>query len=85
VNAKIAEGLDVRRLELPREQADMLGAEREFGAACPDMVSVYVIGEFSNEFCGGPHVDNTRQIGRFRITRQESSGAGVRRINAIVK
>jgi alanyl-tRNA synthetase len=76
VNAKISEGLEVQRLELPREEAEKLGAEREFGAVYPDVVSVYVIGEFSKEFCGGPHVRNTRQVGRFRITRQESSGAG---------
>src|SRR3954468_4145381 len=67
VNAKITDGLDVERLVLPREEAEMLGAEREFGSVYPDVVSVYVIGEFSKEFCGGPHVQNTRQIGLFRI------------------
>jgi alanyl-tRNA synthetase len=84
VNAKVAEGLDVRRLELPRTEAERLGAEHEFGAAYPDTVSVYVIGDFSKEFCGGPHVENTRQVGGFRILGQQSSGAGVRRIKAIV-
>jgi alanyl-tRNA synthetase len=85
VNAKIGEGLVVRRLELPREEAEALGAEREFGSVYPDVVSVYVIGEFSKELCGGPHVENTREVGRFRIVRQESSGAGVRRIRAVVE
>ena len=47
-------------------------------------MSVYVIGEFSKEFCGGPHVHNTGQVGDFQITGQESSGAGVRRIKAVV-
>lgn len=50
-------------------------------------MSVYVIGEFSKEFCGGPHVQNTREIGGFRIVNQTSSGAGagVRRIKAVVE
>ena len=84
MNAKVAEGLDVRRLELPRPEAERLGAEHEFGAVYPDTVSVYVIGDFSKEFCGGPHVENPRQVGGFRILGQQSSGAGVRRIKAVV-
>jgi len=85
VNAKITECLDVERLVLPCEEAEMLGAEHEFGSVYPDEVSVYVIGEFSKEFCGGPHVQNTREIGGFRIVNQTSSGAGVRRIKAVVE
>ena len=84
VNAKVAEQLDVRRLELPRAEAERLGAEHELGAVYPDTVSVYVIGDFSKEFCGGPHVQNTRPVGRLRILDQQSSGAGVRRIKAVV-
>ena len=59
--------------------------KREFGAAYADVVSVYVIGDFSRELCGGPHVPNTRRVGRLRIIEQESSGAGVRRIKAVVE
>jgi alanyl-tRNA synthetase len=84
VNAKVAEELEVRRLELPRAEAERLGAEHEFGAVYPDTVSVYVIGDFSKELCAGPHVENTRQVGGFRILGQQSSGAGVRRIKAVV-
>ena len=69
---------------MPRDQADRLGAEREFGHRYPDVVSVYTIGELSKEFCGGPHVPSTGAVGRFRILKQESSGAGVRRIRATV-
>ena len=47
-------------------------------------VSVYTIGEASKEVCTGPHVSNTREIGRFKIVKEQSSSAGVRRIKAVV-
>jgi alanyl-tRNA synthetase len=84
VNEAITDDVEVRRLELPRAEAEALGAEQEFGHRYPDVVSVYVIGELSKEFCGGPHVPRTGQVGRFCILKQESSGAGVRRIKATV-
>jgi len=98
VNDKIHEGLPVIRSVLPREEAEALGAEREFGAKYPDQVSVYSVGPkeatddeprfteaFSIEFCGGPHVRNTREIGesgKFKIQKEEASSAGIRRIKA---
>ena len=85
VNQAIARDIDVRRLELPRAEAEALGAEQEFGHRYPEIVSVYVIGQLSKEFCGGPHVRRTGQVGRFRILKQESSGASVRRIKATVE
>jgi alanyl-tRNA synthetase len=93
VNEKIAEGLPVIRTEMNREEAEKLNAEREFGAKYPDRVSVYSIGPlegaFSIEFCGGPHVENTREIGdggkRFVIQKEEASSAGVRRIKAVLE
>lgn len=85
VNEAVARDLEVRRLELPRSEAEALGAEQEFGHRYPELVSVYVIGELSKELCGGPHVSRTGQVGRFHILRQESSGAGVRRIRATVE
>jgi alanyl-tRNA synthetase len=84
VNQAVADDLDVTRLELPRDQAEALGAEREFGQRYPETVTVYTIGEISKEFCGGPHVQRTGQIGPFRLLKQESSSAGVRRIRATV-
>lgn len=90
VNQKIEEGLEVVRKEMPREEAKKIGAEMEFGAKYPDVVSVYFIQDkkgnvFSKEFCGGPHVQNTREIGQFKILKEEASGAGVRRIRATVE
>jgi alanyl-tRNA synthetase len=85
VNQAIAADLPVRVRSLPRDEADRLGAEREFGQRYPDVVSVYTIGDLSAEFCGGPHVTRTGEVGRFRILEQESSGAGVRRIRATVE
>jgi alanyl-tRNA synthetase len=85
VRERIAAAHPVLRLEMGQDEASGLGAEREFGSVYPDVVSVYVIDEFSKEFCAGPHVADTSQIGHFRILRQESSGAGVRRIRATVE
>ncbi len=91
VNEQIEKAVPVKRAELPKEEAEAIGAEMEFGQKYPDTVSVYYFGEniedaFSKEFCGGPHVKNTSIIGeggkRFKIDKQESSGAGIRRIKA---
>ena len=85
VNQAIDDDLPVEMHSMPRDEADRLGAEREFGHRYPDIVSVYTIGDLSAEFCGGPHVARTSEVGRFRILKQESSGAGIRRIRATVE
>ena len=90
VNSWITEKLPVIRREMPREEAEKLGAEMEFGAKYPDMVSVYTIQNshdkyVSKEFCGGPHVTNTSEIGHFKIQKEEASSAGVRRIKAVIQ
>src|SRR5574343_1974364 len=82
-------GLNVIRRELPREEAEKIGAQMEFGAKYPDMVSVYFIedekgNQFSKEFCGGPHVTNTKEIGHFKLQKEEASSAGIRRIKGII-
>ncbi len=97
VNEKIAEDLPVIRSELAREEAEKLGAEHEFGQKYPDRVSVYSIGPkgatpedpqfdkaFSIEFCGGPHVTHTGDIGHFTLAKEEASSAGVRRIRGVL-
>lgn len=89
VNEKIREDLTVTRREMPREEAEKLGAEMEFGTKYPDIVSVYMIHDehdkiFSKEFCGGPHVIHTGLIGTFKIQKEEASSAGIRRIKATI-
>ncbi len=97
VNEKITEDFPVIRSELAREDAEKLGAEREFGQKYPDRVSVYSIGPksatvenpqfdkaYSIEFCGGPHVSRTGEIGPFKIAKEEAVGAGIRRIRGVV-
>ena len=84
VNEEIAKAIPVERKIMSREEADKLGAEHEFGAKYPDMVSVYVIGS-SIEFCGGPHATNTGELGHFKIQKEEATSAGVRRIKAILE
>ena len=90
VNEKIREGIPVIRTEMAKEEAEKLGAEHEFGAKYPDRVSVYSVGPldaaFSIEFCGGPHVSNTREIGaEFSILKEEAVAAGIRRIKAVLE
>lgn len=87
VNQRISESLDVVRKEMPLTEAETLGAEMEFGAKYPDVVSVYFIQDkngnvISKEFCGGPHVSNTNELGIFKILKEEAVSAGVRRIKA---
>ncbi len=87
VNEKIKAGLDVVRREMPLSEAEKLGAQMEFGAKYPDIVSVYIISDkagnaVSKEFCGGPHVKNTSELGQFKIQKEEAVAAGIRRIKA---
>ena len=74
----------VYRLEMPKEEAIKMGAECEFIERYPDIVTVYKIGDVSTEICGGPHVSNTSELGKFKIKKEESSSAGVRRIKAVL-
>ena len=99
VNEKISEALPVTHSTLPKAEAERLGAEREFGAKYPNMVSVYSVGPagasqenprfekaFSIEFCGGPHVGNTSELqGTFKIQKEEAVAARIRRIKGILQ
>ena len=86
VNKWIQEGLDVRVEEMSKEDAIKSGAECMFIEKYPDIVTVYTIGDnVSKELCGGPHVKNTSELGHFKITKEEASSAGVRRIKAILE
>ena len=67
------------------EAAKAQGAIAFFGEKYEDSVKVYSIGDFSKEVCGGPHVENTGELGRFKIVKEQSSSAGVRRIRAVLE
>ncbi len=84
VNEKIKEVLEVTKEELPYEEAQRLGALAFFKEKYPDKVTVYRVGDFSFEICGGPHVNNTASMGQFKIIKEESSSSGVRRIKAVI-
>ncbi len=84
VNEQIGKALPVERIETSVEEAKKMGAQAVFEHKYGERVSVYRIGNVSVEICGGPHVKNTKEIGRFKIIKEESIAAGVRRIKAIL-
>lgn len=89
VNEWIAQDLSVVKRDMPKSEAETLGAEMEFGVKYPDIVSVYMIEDangtvVSKEFCGGPHVEKTGLLGTFKIQKEEASSAGIRRIKAVL-
>ena len=84
VNQWIEEGLEVTVETMKKEEAIHSGAECMFIEKYPDEVTVYSIGNVSKELCGGPHVKNTRELGKFKIKKEEASSSGVRRIKAIL-
>jgi alanyl-tRNA synthetase len=85
VNKWINEGLDVKVEEMNKNEAIASGAECMFIEKYPDRVTVYSIGDVSKELCGGPHVKNTNELGKFKIKKEEASSSGVRRIKAILE
>jgi alanyl-tRNA synthetase len=89
INARIADALPVTYEDLPIEEAEKRGAIGLFEEKYGDKVRVYKIGDFSMEFCGGPHVNNTSDLReggkRFKIVKEEAVSAGVRRIKAVLE
>lgn len=85
VNEKIREAIPVTCEEMPLNKALKLGAQAEFGSKYPDVVTVFSVGDFSKEICTGPHVSNTKDVGKFKIVKEESSSAGIRRIKGVVE
>ena len=94
INDVIAEGLPVIREEVSYDEARARGAIGVFDAKYGDIVSIYTVGQpgargeaklFSLEFCGGPHVKNTNELGKFKIVKEEACSAGVRRIKAVLE
>jgi alanyl-tRNA synthetase len=90
MNEIVKKNLPVQFKQLPKEEAERTGALYFFKEKYPDPVKVYYIGDsletaISKEFCGGPHVERTSQIGKIKIKKEESIGVGVRRIKAVIE
>lgn len=85
VNEMIKTNTDVIMEEMPYEEAKKRGVHGTFEDKYQSIVKVYTIGNLSSEICGGPHVQNTSELGTFKIIKEESSSAGVRRIKGILE
>lgn len=86
VNQKITEAIPVEMKEMPKEEAKKVVTTLAFDLSkYGDIVKVYKIGNLSAELCGGPHVKNTKELGHFKIVKEEAVSAGVRRIKAILE
>ena len=85
VNGAIAAKVDVVCREMTVPEAKAMGAIGVFDSKYGEKVKVYSIGTYSTEICGGPHAANTGELGHFRIVKEQSSSAGVRRIKAVLE
>ncbi|MFW6285539.1 MAG: alanine--tRNA ligase [Nanoarchaeota archaeon] len=85
INNAIQQGAKVEKHEMDKEDAKKSGVIADFWERYPQKVSIYKIGNYSKEICGGPHVDNIKDLGTFKIIKEQSSSSGVRRIKAILK
>lgn len=85
VNEKIRENIPVLLREMPKDEALKIAKVSFDPGKYGEVVKVYSIGDFSTELCGGPHAENTGQLGHFKIQKEEASSAGVRRIKAILE
>ena len=84
VNKAIQEGVEVECREMPIEEARAMGAVGIFDDKYGDRVRVYIMGDYDTELCGGPHAANTAELKAFKIQKEKSSSAGVRRIVAVI-
>tara|TARA_Y100000310_G_scaffold130751_2_gene129871 strand:- start:3749 stop:5491 length:1743 start_codon:yes stop_codon:yes gene_type:complete len=85
MNKTIKENLPINHKEISYTEAVKSGALSYFRDRYPKIVKVYTIGDFSKEICTGPHVKNTKDLGKFKIIKEESSSSGVRRIKAVLE
>ncbi len=90
VNNKIKEELPVQNVMMSKADAEKTGAFHFFGDKYGEQISIYFVGKtldsaYSKEFCGGPHVKNTKELGKFKISKEEAVSAGVRRIKATLE
>jgi alanyl-tRNA synthetase len=85
VNEAIRGDAEIICEEMPLEDAQKTGAIGLFESKYGNMVKVYTMGQYSKEICGGPHANRTGELGSFKIKKEESSSAGVRRIKAVLE
>ena len=85
VNAEIQKNHPVTMKTMTVEEAKELGARALFSSKYGEQVKVYFIGDYSIEVCGGPHIENTSELGKFVIKKEQSSSRGVRRIKAVLE
>ncbi|MBU1446102.1 alanine--tRNA ligase [Patescibacteria group bacterium] len=85
INTEIAKNHEVKMEEMTVEEAKAKGAMGLFESKYGEKVKVYSIGDFSVEICGGPHVKNTGELGKFKIKKEQSSSSGIRRIKAVLE
>ena len=85
VNDQISKAIPVERIETTMDEAKKMEIQAMFDDKYGDKVTVYSIGEFSTELCSGPHVENTGELGHFRIVKEQGISAGVRRIRAVLE
>jgi len=84
VNEKIREDIPVVMKEISLEEAKEEGFTGLFESKYGERVKTYTIGDFSKEICGGPHAETTGKLGKFKIQKEQSSSAGIRRIKAVL-
>ncbi|MBQ8882287.1 MAG: alanine--tRNA ligase, partial [Clostridia bacterium] len=85
VNEAIQADVEITCEEMTVEEAKSQGAVGLFTAKYGEIVKVYTMGTYSKEICGGPHAKRTGELGKFRIVKEQSSSAGVRRIKAVLE
>jgi alanyl-tRNA synthetase len=85
INEKIRQAIPITSIETSLEEAKKIATQAVFGDRYGEKVTVYSIGDFSSELCSGPHVENTSELGHFRIVKEQSISAGVRRIRAVLE
>jgi alanyl-tRNA synthetase len=85
VNDLIKKAIPISMIETTLEEAKKMATQAVFGDRYGERVTVYSIGDFSTELCSGPHVENTSELGTFKIVKQKGISAGVRRIRAVLE
>jgi len=85
VNEQIKKAIPIEKIETSLEEGMKMATQAVFGDKYGDKVTVYSIGDFSTELCSGPHVENTGELGHFKIVKEQGISAGVRRIRAVLE